>query len=58
MDAEQCAAFDDHARLMAAVRIHRSELDYARENGTEALFAKLIEHGHYPYADLDREPVV
>ena len=44
--------------VLLAMRVHESELGYAREHGTPALLEKLREAGAYPYSDLDREPVV
>jgi hypothetical protein len=32
-------------------------MEYARRNGSEELLEKLKVAGHYPYSDLDREPV-
>lgn len=43
--------------LLLLIEIFRSEMAYARENGGDALIKLLQEHGHYPYSDLDREPV-
>lgn len=43
--------------LLVLINIHRSEMDFARQNGSEALFARLREKGHYPFSDLDRPPV-
>jgi hypothetical protein len=44
--------------LLLCLQIFRSEMGYARENGAVSLFEKLKSSGHYPYSDLDREPVV
>ena len=44
--------------LLAVIEIHRSEMQFAMENSGAALLNMLKEHGHYPYSDLDREPVV
>ena len=43
--------------LMAAIEIFRSEMDFAREAGGRQLLDLLNDAGHYPYSDLDREPV-
>lgn len=43
--------------LLLCIQIFRSEMEYARANGSEELFKKLKEAGHYPYSDLDRQPV-
>lgn len=44
--------------LLLCLQIFRSEMEFSRANGSEALFQKLKEAGHYPYSDLDRQPVV
>ncbi len=44
--------------LLLCLQVFRSEMDYARQNGSDELFKLLKEQGHYPYSDLDREPVV
>lgn len=44
--------------LLVCVEIFRSELNYARTEGNHWLIQKLKAAGHYPYSDLDREPVV
>ena len=43
--------------LLLCLQLFRSELNFARENGTETLLSKLKEAGYYPYSDLDRDPV-
>jgi hypothetical protein len=43
--------------LLLCLEIFRSEMEYARRNGSEELLEKLKVAGHYPYSDLDREPV-
>lgn len=44
--------------LLLCLQVFRSEMDFAREYGSEELFKKLKEAQHYPYSDLDRQPVV
>lgn len=44
--------------LLLCLQIFRSEMDFARQNGSDELFKILKEKGIYPYSDLDREPVV
>lgn len=44
--------------LLLCMEIFRSEMDYARQAGSDALFAKLKAAGYYPYSDLDRDPVI
>lgn len=43
--------------LLAIIEIHRSEMDFARENGGSELIEKLKEAGFYPYSDLGRPAV-
>jgi hypothetical protein len=64
----KCLIFDrygefedmDHGTfgMLLVLEVHRSEMDFARRNGGEALISLLKEKGFYPYSDLDREPVV
>lgn len=44
--------------LLLCLEVFRSEMEFARENGSPALFAKLKESGYYPYSDLNRPAVV
>jgi hypothetical protein len=44
--------------LLLCLEIFKQEMQYAMENGGKQLIQKLIDAGHYPYSDLDREPVV
>ncbi len=44
--------------LLLCMEIFESEMTYARENGSDGLFKRLREAGHYPYSDMDRDPVV
>lgn len=50
---------DDPAEfgLLAIIEIFRSEMAYARENGGAELLKRLKAKGHYPYSDMEREPV-
>jgi len=43
--------------VMSVIEIHRSEMEFARAAGGAQLIAKLNHAGHYPYSDLDRDPV-
>src|SRR5258708_23678038 len=43
--------------LLIVIEIFRSELEFARENSGDELLERLEAAGHYPYSDLDREPV-
>lgn len=49
---------DDTFGLLLIIEIFRSEMEYARQHGGRALLELLHEAGHYPYSDLDRDPVV
>lgn len=44
--------------LLLVMEVFPSEMEYARENGGDKLLNRLKAKGHYPYSDLDREPVV
>ncbi len=44
--------------LLLCMQLFRSEMDFARQNGSDELFKILKEKGVYPYSDLDREPVI
>lgn len=44
--------------LLLCLEVHRSEIEYARQEGGDALIEKLKMAGHYPYSDLNRDPVV
>jgi hypothetical protein len=44
--------------LLLVIEVFRSEMEYAMEKGSNRLLDLLKEKGHYPYSDLDREPVV
>jgi hypothetical protein len=43
--------------VLAVIEIHRSEMDFARLAGGSELIQRLKAAGHYPYSDLDRDPV-
>lgn len=63
----KCLIFDGYAchtddmadrfGLLALIEVFRSEMEYAREHGGAELLQRLKDAGHYPYSDLDREPV-
>jgi hypothetical protein len=44
--------------LLLCLEVFRSEMEYARKNGSEKLLDILKEKEIYPYSDLDREPVI
>ena len=50
--------FGNKFGMLAIIEIHRSEMDFARESGGQALIEKLMKAGHYPYSDMDRTAVV
>ena len=43
--------------LLLCIQVFRTEMEFARANGSEELFEKLKEAGHYPYSDMDRRAV-
>jgi hypothetical protein len=43
--------------LLLCLEIFRSELEFARENGSPELLSLLKQKNIYPYSDLDRDPV-
>jgi hypothetical protein len=63
----KCLIFDGYAShtddvadrfgLLALIEVFRSEMEHAREHGGAELIQRLKDAGHYPYSDLDREPV-
>ncbi|HEY7155301.1 MAG TPA: suppressor of fused domain protein [Gemmataceae bacterium] len=63
----KCLIFDGYAchsddvaenfGLLALIEVFRSEMEYARKHGGANLIKRLKAKGHYPYSDLDREPV-
>jgi Suppressor of fused protein (SUFU) len=63
----KCLIFDKHGHqtddvvesfgLLAIIEIFRSEMDFARDQGSSELFTRLKACGHHPYSDLDRAPV-
>ena len=69
-EPNKCLIFDEYAPegkpfeidgkkhcLLLCLEVFRSEMEYAMEHGSGAVLQKLKEAGHYPYSDLDREPV-
>ncbi|MDR6966883.1 hypothetical protein J2X31_000883 [Flavobacterium arsenatis] len=44
--------------LLLCLEVFRSEMEFARKNGSEKLLELLKVKGYYPYSDLDRESVV
>jgi hypothetical protein len=43
--------------LLAIIEVFRSEMEFARKNRGAALLSRLKDKGHYPYSDMEREPV-
>ncbi len=44
--------------LLLCLQVFRSEMDFARKNGSEKVLKMLKDKGYYPYSDLDRQAVV
>lgn len=44
--------------LLLCLQVFRSEMDFARKNGSEKLLGILKDKGYYPYSDLDRQAVI
>ncbi len=63
----KCLIFEGYGRhsnhvvrsfgLLAIIEVFPSEMNHARKRGGEKLIARLRDRGHYPYSDLDRDPV-
>lgn len=43
--------------LLLCMEVFQSEMEHARREGSAVVLQKLKEAGHYPYSDLDRQPV-
>ena len=56
-DNKEFVIGDRKHHLLLCIQVFRSEMDFARENGSDELFKLLKSTGHYPYSDLDRQPV-
>ncbi len=48
---------DRKHHLLLCLQVFRSEMEFARENGSSELFKILKQAGHYPYSDLNRQTV-
>lgn len=44
--------------LLLVMEVYREEMEFARKLGSQLLIDLLKSKGHYPYSDLNREPVV
>ncbi len=63
----KCLIFDGYAShqdsdagtfgILAIIEIFRSEMEYAQTEGGGKLIELLKSAGHYPYSDMNREPV-
>lgn len=49
---------NDRNGLLLVLEIHRDEMEFAMENGSDELLKKLKEKGYYPYSDIDRPSVL
>lgn len=56
-DNKQFKVGERKHHLLLCLQVFRSEMQYARENGSEELFKLLKANNIYPYGDLDREPI-
>lgn len=70
-DKNTCLIFDEYKKdgtefkingkrygLLICIEIFKSEMEFAMNHGSQELFKLLKQYGHYPYSDLDRQPVV
>ena len=57
-DGKKFTIGDREHHLLLCLQLFRSEMDYARQHGSDALFKILKEKEIYLYSDLDRAPVV
>ena len=48
---------DQEHHLLLCMEIFKSEMEFARKNGSEKLFDLLVQAGYYPYSDLNRGSV-
>jgi hypothetical protein len=48
---------DRRHHLLLCLQVFRSEMEFSRANGSEELLKRLKTAGHYPYSDLDRQPI-
>lgn len=57
-DNKEFKVGDRNHHLLLCLEVFRSEMEFARKNGSSELFSLLKKKGYYPYSDLNREPVV
>ena len=55
--SDPVVVLDENMGILLCIRVHKSELEFAREHGTHELIERLKAAGHYPYCDLDRPAV-
>lgn len=56
-EGKEFAIGDRKHHLLLCLEVFRSEMEFARKNGSGKLIELLKEKGFYPYSDLDRNPV-
>ncbi len=69
-EPNRCLILDEHTKpgvefkvgdsrhgLLLLIEVFRSEMEHAMKNGSAAVLDMLRDKGHYPYSDLDRDPV-
>jgi hypothetical protein len=44
--------------LLAVIEVFRSEMEFSKKYGGGKLIERLKAHSHYPFSDLERQPVV
>lgn len=57
-DSKQFKIGDREHHLLLCLQVFRSEMEFARQNGSQVLLEKLKDAGFYPYSDLDRDPII
>lgn len=57
-DGKKFKIGDREHHLLLCMQIFRTEMEYARQEGSDKLFKILKEKGIYPYSDLDRDPII
>ncbi len=57
-DDKQFKIGDRKHGLLLVIEIFPEEMQYAMDNGGQKLIDLLKKKGHYPYSDMNREPVV
>lgn len=57
-ETENTEPNDEKFGVMLIIEVFRDEMNFAMENGGEALLTKLKEKGIYPYSNLNRDSVL